>query len=190
MKQLTQIVEGCFQMEQKSQRLLYEHYYRYALKIAFRYIYRYDVAADIANDSFVKVFRNFGKFKYDEDANLEKALMGWIRRIVINTSIDELRRNKMVPEIGGIPDHAWNMADNSQFADQALIYKELVIQIKNLPPSYRAVFNMYVIDGFNHLEIAHHLGISVNTSKSNLSRARVLLQKFIKGLEEKEICNI
>ena len=154
MYNLTQIVSGCLEMEQKSQRLLYEKYYRYALKIAFRYIYRYDIAADIVNDSFVKIFRHFGKFTYDNDANMEKALMGWMRRIIINTSIDELRRNKMVPEIGGIPDAVWNLPDNSQFADRTLLYKELIIQVKKLPPSYRAVFNMYIIDGFNHIEIA------------------------------------
>ena len=115
--------------------------------------------------------------------------MGYIKRIMINCAIDELRRNKMTPEIGGIPDYVWNISSKDHDADQQLLYKELIILVKNLQPQYRAVFNMYVIDGFNHLEIADKLRISVGTSKSCLSRARMLIQKNIKKNENAEICN-
>jgi RNA polymerase sigma-70 factor (ECF subfamily) len=142
------------------------------------------------NDAFVKLFRHFEKFRNEDDEILERMLMGWIRRIVINTSIDELRKNNMTPEIGGIPEHVWEEPDKSQMADHLVLYKELVTYIKSLPPTYRIVFNMFVIDGCTHFEIADALGISIGTSKSNLSRARTFLQKLIKEKEELKTWNI
>ena len=166
--------------------MLYEQFFGYGLKIAFRYVHCYDDAINVTNDGFVKIFRNINKFRLEEGKSPEGLLMAWMKRIIINTSIDELRKNKMNPEIGGIPEDIWQQADNSQRADQLLLYKELIIQIKKLPPMYRTVFNMYVIDGCTHFEIADKLGISVGTSKSNLSRARVMMQKIIKGKEKAE----
>lgn len=166
---------------------MYEHYYGYALKIVFRYVYRYDKAVDLVNDGFVKVFRNMSKFFTDDYEHLEQRFMGWMKKIMINVSIDELRRNHMIVEIGGIPDHVWEVADNSLSPDHRLLYKELITLVKKLPPAYRAVFNMVVIDGLTHHEVADLLDISVGTSKSNLSRARVLLQKKIKELEASAI---
>ena len=93
--------------DQKCQKLLYEHYYGYALKIVFRYIYRYEKATDVANDGFVKIFRNFNRFECRNAMELEKILMGWMRRILVNTAIDELRRNQLMPEIGDLPDYVW-----------------------------------------------------------------------------------
>lgn len=138
---------------------------------------------DIVNDGFVKVFRNIEKFECRNVTDMEKMLMGWIRSIMINSSINELRRKGMIFEVGGIPNYVWEEADKSQNADQTLLYKELMIQVKKLPPVYRIVFNMFAIDGFQHHEIASTLGISVGTSKSNLSKARALLQKIIKEQE-------
>jgi RNA polymerase sigma factor (sigma-70 family) len=181
---ILQIIEGCKRQEAKSQKILYERFYGYALKIAFRYVYRYDVAVNVTNDGFVKVFRHIERFRYEDEGYPERLLMAWIKRIVINTAIDELRKNNMTPEIGGIPEWVWEEADNSQKADQRLMYRELIGYVKSLPPMYRAVFNMFVIDGCTHFEIADTLGISVGTSKSNLSRARGILQKIIKEKEE------
>jgi len=110
-----------------------------------------------------------------------------MKKIMINVAIDELRRSSMLVEIGGIPEHLWETADKTLSPDQALLYKELVSLVKQLPPAYRAVFNMVVIDGLSHHEVADKLNISVGTSKSNLSRARVLLQKHIKDLEASAI---
>lgn len=190
MTDLKTIINGCISNDGKHQRVLYEKYYGYALKTVFRYVYRYEKAVDVVNDGFVKIFRSFDKFKCEDDEHIERVLMGWIRRIMINCSIDELRRNNMIPEIGGVPEYVWEETDKAYNADQLVVYKELVLQIKKLPPAYRAVFNMFVIDGMSHHEIAESLNISVGTSKSNLSKARVLLQKFIKDREEKESCSI
>lgn len=184
-------MQGCLTDDHKSQKRLYERYYGYALKIVFRYIYRYEKAVDVVNDGFVKIFRSFKKFECAEIENLEKIWMGWVKRIMINTAIDELRRSNMMPEIGGLPDHIWNLQDKGQAADQNILYKELIAQVKKLPPSYRVAFNMYVIDGFSHQEIADKLGISVGTSKSNLAKARMQLKKFIDNdVQEVDICSL
>lgn len=109
---------------------------------------------------------------------------------MVNTAIDALRKQNMMPEIGGIPDHIWEEPGHEQSAEQRMYYKELIIQIKELPPSYRVVFNMYAIDGFSHQEIAGQLGITIGTSKSNLAKARAHLQKKLnRDLQEPDICS-
>lgn len=157
--------------------MLYERYYGYALKVVFRYIHQYDKAVDVANDGFVKLFLNFSRFQYQED-KLEMMLMGWIKRIMINTAIDQLRKDKNQLEFGVLSDNI--QKETSVAADDNLLYKELIAKIKELPPGYRTVFNMFVIDGFSHQEIADILGISVGTSKSNLSKAKAYLQNILK----------
>lgn len=191
MEELQSIIEGCLTNDHKCQKKLYERYYGYALKIVFRYIYRYEKATDVVNDGFVKIFRSFNKFACAENEHLEKIWMGWMKRIMINTAIDELRRSNMMPEIGVLPDYIWEIQDRSHGADQNILYKELICQVKKLPPSYRVAFNMYVIDGFSHQEIAERLGISVGTSKSNLAKAKMQLKKFInKDIQEADICSL
>ena len=184
-------MQGCLCKDYKCQKKLYEQYYGYALKIAFRYIYRYEKAVDVVNDGFVKIFKSFEKFECSEPQNLEKIWMGWVKRIIINTAIDDLRKNNMMPEIGALPDSIWEIKDQSQAADHIVLYKELICQVKKLPPSYRVTFNMYVIDGLSHQEIAEKLGVSVGTSKSNLSKAKMQLRKFIeKDVQEADICSL
>lgn len=153
------------------------------MKTVFRYIYRYEDAVDVVTDGFVKAFRHFDKFRCVEDAHLEKILMGWLKRILINTAIDALRKKSMLPEIGGIPDDVWEIRDRAE-ADQLVLYKEIIRMVKELPPSYRVAFNMYVVDGYSHVEIAELLGISVGASKSALSRARSILQRKIREMDE------
>jgi RNA polymerase sigma-70 factor (ECF subfamily) len=171
--------------------MLYDGYYGFALKVVFRYIYRYDKAVDVVNDGFVKLFRSFQKFVPGEGEEMEKMLMGWMRKIMVNTAIDELRKTHLIPEIGELPEYVWEQAAGSEKADQAVIYKELIEQVRKLPPSYRAVFNMHVIDGYSHQEIADQLGVSVGTCKSNLSKAREFLKKMInKDMQEADVCNM
>lgn len=191
MTDLAAIIRGCIAGERKSQKQLYERYYGYAFKIAFRYIYRYERVADVVNDAFVKLFRNISHFVSQTQAETEPRLMAWIKKIVVNTAIDELRKNHLMPEIGGIPESIWEEAGHSAGADNRVLYKELITHVKSLPPSYGAVFNMYVIDGYSHPEIAEVLGISVGTSKSNLFKAKAYLQKLInKDTQQAGICNL
>ena len=180
---IVKIIEGCKKKETKCQKILYGQFYGYALKIAFRYVYRYDSAKEVTNEGFVKVFRQIEKFRYKGEPFPERLLTAWIKRIIINTSIDELRRNKMTPEIVDIPEDVWEETDDSLNADHAVLSRELITYVKNLPPVYRIVFNMFVIDGFTHFHIASTLGISIAASESNLFNARIILQRII---DEKE----
>lgn len=172
---------------------MYEHYRGFALKIVFRYIYRYEKAIDAVNEGFVKLLNNMHRFKLadgDDDTVAERKLMAWLKTILVNVCIDELRKTEMLPEIGSIPEGVWDLAAGGQTADEMLLYKELITLIKQLPPAYRVVFNLYIIDGFTHAEIARMLNISEGTSKSTLSRARTMLQKSIRQSEDKQLCRI
>ncbi len=191
MQNLQETIAACVRNQPREQKLLYEHYYGYCLKIVFRYIYHYDKAADTVNDGFVKIFCNLHKFRTGIPQDEEMMLMGWMRRIMINTAVDYLRKNNYMPEIGELSEAVWQPEDKSQRPDQALLYKELILQVKKLPPGYRVVFNMYVIDGLTHAEIADQLGISTGTSKSNLFKARAILQQIIKKADRETIaCNM
>jgi RNA polymerase sigma factor (sigma-70 family) len=190
LENITHIIQGCIRKEYKYQKILYELYLGFALKIAFRYMYRYEKAIDVVHDGFVKLFNHFPNFHPGTKAENKKMLFAWLKKIIINASIDELRKGQMLPEIGGIPEHVWEIADSNNDADQQLLYKELFVLILELPPSFRTVFNLYVIDGYSHTEISKMLNIPVGTSKSNLSRARVILQKNVKKLEVVKLCRI
>lgn len=144
---------------------------------------------DVVTDGFVKAFNHFDQFKKNEEENVEKILMGWLKRIMVNCSIDELRKSSMLPEIGGIPEDVWDITDRDYDADQLMLYKDLITLIKELPPNYRIVFNLYVLDGYNHTQIADMLKISISTSRSSLSRAKAFLQTLIKKMEDK-VCRI
>lgn len=187
MQQLQDTIALCVEHDRKAQKLFYEHYYGYSLKVVFRYIYHYDKAVDVVNDGFVKIFCNLYKFRVSDPSITENLLMGWMRRIMVNTAVDYLRKNQFLPEIGEIAEDVWQPEDKGPLPDQALLYKELVQEIKKLPPGYRVVFNMYVIDGMTHQEIATQLGISVGTSKSNLSKARGILQEMLKKNDREAI---
>ena len=186
---LHDIIHGCKRNNHRDSKNLYERYYGYSLKIVFRYIYRYDKAVDVVNDGFVKVFSKLDSFNCNPSQNIEMMFMGWLRTIMINTSIDRLRKDHYLPEIGINNEDIW-VADKSSTADEPLLYKELIKQIKKLPPAYRTVFNMYVIDGFKHHEIAARLNIAIGTSKSNLSKAKALLKNYVNKNElQRQACN-
>jgi len=190
LENLTQIIKGCIAKDHKYQKIVYEQYRGFALKTAFRYIYKYDKAVDVVNDSFVKMLNGFDAFRFSDDGENEKILMGWLKKIVINTAIDQLRKEQMLPEIGGIPETAFALADNYYNADKAVLYNDIITLVKQLQPNYRVVFNLYVIDGYSHAEIADLMDTTIGNSKSNLSRARAILQKGIKKMEESYLCRI
>ena len=190
MEKILTVINGCRVNDNKYQKILYERFHAFALKVVFRYIYNYEEALEVANDGFVKFFLSIEKFRCETEADIEKMLTGWLKRIMINTSIDLLRKKKLLPEIGGIPDYVWDIKDKSATADQMTIYKDLILLVKKLPPAYRIVFNMQVIDGYTHIEIAETLGIPVNTSKSNLLRAKALMRTYINQTEELKECSI
>ena len=183
MESINQIIKGCILKDPRYQRLFYDRFRGYATKIVFRYIYRYDKSVDVVTDGFIKAFNHFDQFKFQQQ-DQQELVMGWLKRIMINAAIDEIRKHNMLPEIGGIPEHVWDYSDKNFDADQLILYKELVTLVKELPPPHGIVFNLYVLDGYNHSQIADMLHISVSTSRSSLSRARAHLQKSIKNMEE------
>lgn len=163
------LIEGCVRKDPSAQKALYERFSAKMYGLCYRYVKNSMTAEDILITAFMKVFDKIHQFK--NDGSFE----GWIRRIVVNESLTFLRRNKSLyleAELG----HADREPDYLSLSDH-LEAEDLLAMIQELPPGYGIVFNMYAIDGYSHKEIAEHLGISENTSKSQLSRARVYLQK-------------
>ena len=179
MEELLTIIKGCANNDAQSQKILYNKYLGYALKISFRYVGSYENAANAANDAFIKIFKGFEKFEIRDTKNIEAMLMGWIRKIVVNVSIDYMRKESLISERTYLRDEIFMQANTTNGGDSQLMYKELIALIKKLSPAYRVVFNLHVIDGYSHQEIAGMLGISVGTSKSNLAKARAFLQKHL-----------
>ena len=167
----------------KCQKIFYDRYLPYALRVSFRYVHSFENAAHAANDAFVKIFKNFKRFEIRDYEHIESMLLGWVRRIVINASIDFMSRENLLAKNGNgngyFSETAWEKKGIGNSGENKLVYKELIALIRKLSPAYRVVFNLHVIDGYSHQEIADMLGISVGTSKSNLSKARAFLQKYL-----------
>lgn len=167
------LLEGCRKRHRASQHELYKLFYPYGMSVAIRYMEEESEALMVVNDAFLKVYRNVGK--YDSSQPFKP----WFRRIVINTALNRIKKNTKYRKEAGM-DEAKDIADRENILSQ-ISYQELVALVQSLTASYRAVFNMYVIDGFRHEEIARTLGISVSTSKSNLVRARRKLRELLEA---------
>ncbi len=172
---LEEIIEGSKQGKRKSQELLYKQYASKMLVVCARYAKDNFEAEDMLQVAFVKVFEKLKDYKG------EGSFEGWVRRIMVNTSIEFYRKNaRMFPVVD--LDHApESPVQENQLA--RLNMNDLLTLIRNLSPGYRLIFNMYAIEGFSHKEIAQELGISEGTSKSQLARARAILQENIKKME-------
>jgi RNA polymerase sigma-70 factor (ECF subfamily) len=165
-----------------SQKRFYNHFYGYAISICLRYLHQREDAVEAMNDGFLKIFKELKSF-VPRGGFIEDSLKAWIRRIFINTSIDHLRRmQKHSSE--SFDDTTGEDVSVEETATDSIGYKELIGMIGLLSPAYRMVFNLYVIDNYSHEEVAEILGISIGTSKSNLSKAKMNLRKMI--LSEKE----
>lgn len=166
-----ELIKGCRGRDRNAQRQLYDMYSSRMYGLCYRYIKDSMEAEDVLVTAFMKVFEKIEQFKN------EGSFEGWIRRIVVNESLTYLRRNRSMyleteleqadrePNFDNLSDH--------------LEAEDLLNMIQELPTGYRIVFNLYAIDGYSHKEIAAQLGISENTSKSQLSRARTYLQKVL-----------
>ncbi len=177
------ILKKCLEQDRISQKWVYENYYAFALKIAYRYSNSYDEAVSIVNDSFVNVFKSLHHILGNDETTMGKIFLGWLRKTVVNKALDSIRANKNKHIFEAIEDDMMDIADNES-ADTLLLYKEMIIFLKELPEHHRIVFNMYVIDGYTHSEIATILGISEGTSKSHLFRAKQTLQKQLTSFFE------
>ncbi len=170
-----ELIEGCRQNKARAQKALFDKYSGKMLGVVLRYIKDRDESEEVMITSFMKAFDKIDQFKS------EGSFEGWIRRIMVNESLMYLRKHKnMYLEVD--LEKADRDPNYGQLSDH-LEEEDLLRMVQELPMGYRTVFNMYAIEGFSHAEIAEHLGINVNTSKSQLSRARALLQKQLIALE-------
>ena len=180
-KDLIKLLRECQKGGRKSQELLYTQYYGYAMGVSLRYSNDRNEAIEIVNLGFFKVLTQLSKY----DRNL--SFKGWLRRIMINTAIDYYRRNTRHQHFVDVS-YAKYESVNFDALDQ-ISEKEIMAAIQQLPPSYKMVFNLYVIEGFKHEEIAEKVGIRVGTSKSHLAVARNKLQKILKVIETERVRN-
>jgi RNA polymerase sigma factor (sigma-70 family) len=178
------LVEGCKKNDRNSQGSLYHLLYGYAMKICYRYTNHLHESEELANESFVKLFKNIGYFESDKQLNKEALLKAWFKRIVINTCIDHLRKNHSMLNGHSLTSENELIASPQETGFNKLSYKEIIEAIRKLTPVYRTVFNLFVIEGLSHEEIATYLDISVGASKSNLSKARHNLRKILMQLTE------
>ncbi len=178
-QQLLHIVHGCVKTNRQSQKEFYKIYYGFAMSICMRYCNAHDDALEIVNDGFLKIFKTLGGFnpRYE---NYEASLMGWVKSIMIHTAIDNFRKNRKNYLLNEIEESHLEITDSSETSIDRMSFKEIFALVQKLSRMYRTVFNLYVIDGFKHEEIAKQLNISVGTSKSNLAKARMNIQKMIK----------
>jgi RNA polymerase sigma-70 factor (ECF subfamily) len=139
--------------------------------VCLRYCHNYDEAKDILQDGFIKVFEKIRQ--YGQRGSFE----GWVRRIIVNTALEKYRKNNVTLTIDKIPEI--KDEEENEEGELEISMKELLQYVQNLPERYRMVFNLYVFEELTHKEIGEAMGINEGTSKSDLSRARAILQKQI-----------
>lgn len=164
------LVEKCINGDLKAQRALFEMFAPKMLGVCLRYSKNKEQAEDVLQDGFIKVFNNLTK--YSGSGSLE----GWVRRIMVNTALDQIRKETKFKDNVGFDDVDYKVETNS-FIMESMMAEDLLVLINSMPDGYRTVFNLFAIEGYSHKEIAEELSISENTSKSQYSRARKFLQQ-------------
>lgn len=166
-----ELIRACLQGERKSQELLYYRYADAMYSIALIYAKSGDDASDILQDAFIKVFRNLSKYRFDGP------LGAWVRRIVVRTSIDFFRKRRLWQERHNTSVELEQLNTSSvEETLSSLSYQEIIEFVNQLPNKAQLVLKLYSIEGYSHKEIAELMDISEGTSKSQLNRARKLLQ--------------
>lgn len=171
-----QLLEAILRQDAKAQRLLYERFARKMFGVCLRYTRNREEAEDYLQDGFLKVFQKISSFKN------EGSLEGWIRRVMVNTCLDHLRQQKMQ---WNEMDEATEPAENAEVLDK-LQASDLLELIRQLPPGFRTVFNLFAIEGYSHKEIGEMLNISEGTSKSQFARARMNLVDKVNRLQQEK----
>ena len=171
------LISACIRNDREAQQMLYKEYYGKMMGVCLRYSNNKDDALDILHEGFIKVFKNISKYQPGT------SLSAWMRRIMVNTAIDFYRKNvrRRTEDL----ETAYSVSTNAPDALSQVTEKEILAAIQTLSPAYRSVFNLYVIEGYSHKEIANQLGITESTSRSNLVKARhklraILAAKMIK----------
>lgn len=172
-----QIIERAILKDPVCQKIIYDKYSNKMMAVCSRYTVDYDEAKDVLQDAFIRIFDYLHQF------GNKGSFEGWIRRVVVTTAINWYNKNKRRFDEVDVEQLDWDSGASFTPFNHQYTLEELHSLIKQLPPSYQMVFNMYAVDGYSHKEIGELMGISEGTSKSNLSRARVILQKKLKQLE-------
>ena len=174
------LVKECLKGKPQAQRELYEHFAEIMLGVCYRYTRSIRDAEDVLQEGFIKVFHHLKQYKQEGE------LGAWIRRIMVNTALNYLKRNrKYQEEMFFTEQYLHPVADNDPAV--RLQTKEIADLIRQLPQGYQVIFNLHAVEGFSHVEIGEMLGISDGTSRSQYSRARNLLITWIeKYMSEKK----
>ena len=179
----TKILEGCINDERGAQEHLYRHYAPTMFGICLRYTKSYDEASDVMQEGFIKVFANIKRFRQ------EGSFEGWIKRIMVNTALNHYHKAQKMNNHRNIDDvrETEIIEEDLPTPKTRFSQKQMLDAIQELPAGYSTVFNLYVFEKYKHKQIAEILNISVNTSKSQLSKARVYLQKVLARMENEQI---
>lgn len=174
--ELDKIIALCKKGKRKGQNLLYQNFSNAMFRICLRYVSNETEAEEVLMNGFMKVFKNIKSF---ENRN-QGSFPAWIKTIMVRESLDFLRRNK---EIYFVDVDDTLQIESGTDTMQDLLAEDLFALIQEMPLGYRTVFNLYVVEGFSHQEIADKLQISINTSKTQLRKARLFLQNELKKTE-------
>lgn len=182
--EVRRVVEGCVKGDHKCQKILYKSLYSSMMGVCYRYTDRPDDAKDLFQDGFIKVFDKIGKY------NFKGSLQGWVRRIMVNNALDHYRKekNKFAFSETSVETDSIKADEIEEGFYDELSAEELLEMVQQLTPSYRTIFNLFVMEDYTHSEIADLLEISEGTSKSNLAKAkRNLKQMVLKRIKIKGI---
>jgi RNA polymerase sigma-70 factor (ECF subfamily) len=170
------MIKGCIDKNTSCQRMLFDTFSGKMMTVCLRYANDHMEAEDMLQDGFIRVFNNIHQFKF------EGSFEGWIRRVIVNCALKQLQKRKI--NFTDIDEHTAQMPTTESYAPASLGEEELLKLINSLPTGYRIVFNLNVIEGYSHEEIAEMMGIQASTSRSQLVKARKMLQNQIMQLQK------
>ena len=166
------LISGCMEGNRRMQEEMYRRFSPRMYAVCLRYAGNAEEAEDILQEGFIKIFKKLDSFRG------EGSFEGWVRRIFVNTAIEHFRRKRYLQPVTEKEENTIEGKSLSALDD--LAEKDILALVRQLSPGYRTVFNMYVVEGYTHKEIGDMLGISEGTSKSQLSRAKVILQDMVR----------
>jgi RNA polymerase sigma factor (sigma-70 family) len=165
-----ELIKGCQEGKNNVQQQLYQRFAGTMFGVCLRYFDSREEAEDALQEGFIRVFLNIKTFRS------EGSLEGWVRRIIINTALNQIRNNQKYQHHADL-EEIGNVASEEADMISKITHEDMLKLLLQLPPGYRMVFNLYEIEGFSHKEIADRLEISVSTSKTQLLKARKVLQR-------------
>lgn len=172
-------IERCAINNRESQKKIYNSFYGFAMAVCKRYTNDHENAVEILNDGFLKIFKEIHRYKplYQD---VVASFNAWLRKIMIYTAIDHFRKNSKHRLVDSLDKQEIEIFGSGDEVIEKLSCREIMDSIQQLTPAYKTIFNLHVIEGFTHNEIAEQLGITVGASKSGLARARIQLQKILR----------